>query len=299
MPVFAARAKTLDDESTTVLHQQREEREFQQALAQAKADGQAAALAAMASRLRGVGSGGALQRYDRAADSVRDPWCDLVSGRGQRQSRSRLPLRPPLSDHDSRLAHCVGRGRFSVPFRSDRQLEYRTGRLWPDVRNAQRQALALKNTGMAVTIDIGDPVDIHPKNKQDVGLRFARRARDCLRRKSRVVRPALSPGHARRTCPARVVRSRQRIGGQGRGTYGLRDRGCGWKVLGQPMPRSMVLPSWYRTPLCQRRYPFATDGRPTQTAICSIEKDCPHRRFRHRSESLLIARLCLTAPACN
>ena len=39
MPVFAARAKTLDDESTTVLHQQREEREFQQALAQAKAEG--------------------------------------------------------------------------------------------------------------------------------------------------------------------------------------------------------------------------------------------------------------------
>ncbi|HET6179229.1 MAG TPA: sialate O-acetylesterase [Candidatus Sulfotelmatobacter sp.] len=49
--------------------------------------------------------------------------------------------------------------------------------LWPDVRNAQRQALALKNTGMAVTIDIGDPVDIHPKNKHDVGVRLALAAR--------------------------------------------------------------------------------------------------------------------------
>ena len=48
---------------------------------------------------------------------------------------------------------------------------------WPEVRNAQRQTLALKNTGMAVTIDIGDPVDIHPKNKQDVGLRLALAAR--------------------------------------------------------------------------------------------------------------------------
>jgi sialate O-acetylesterase len=49
--------------------------------------------------------------------------------------------------------------------------------LWPDVRNAQHQALALKNTGMVVTIDIGDGVDIHPKNKQDVGLRLALAAR--------------------------------------------------------------------------------------------------------------------------
>jgi sialate O-acetylesterase len=49
--------------------------------------------------------------------------------------------------------------------------------LWPDVRNAQRKALALKNTGMAVTIDIGDAVDIHPKNKQDVGFRLSLAAR--------------------------------------------------------------------------------------------------------------------------
>lgn len=48
---------------------------------------------------------------------------------------------------------------------------------WPEVRDAQRQALSLVNTGMAVTIDIGNPDDIHPKNKQDVGLRLALAAR--------------------------------------------------------------------------------------------------------------------------
>ena len=48
---------------------------------------------------------------------------------------------------------------------------------WPEVRDAQRRALVLRNTGMAVTIDIGDPVDLHPKNKLDVGLRLARDAR--------------------------------------------------------------------------------------------------------------------------
>ena len=34
-------------------------------------------------------------------------------------------------------------------------------------------ALELSNTGMAVTIDIGDAQDIHPTNKQDVGKRLA------------------------------------------------------------------------------------------------------------------------------
>lgn len=44
---------------------------------------------------------------------------------------------------------------------------------WAELRNAQLQTLALPHTGMAVATDIGDAKDIHPRNKQDVGLRLA------------------------------------------------------------------------------------------------------------------------------
>jgi sialate O-acetylesterase len=47
---------------------------------------------------------------------------------------------------------------------------------WAELREAQRQALALPATGMAVTIDVGDEHDIHPRNKQAVGERLARLA---------------------------------------------------------------------------------------------------------------------------
>ena len=44
---------------------------------------------------------------------------------------------------------------------------------WAELREAQTKTLSLPNTGMAVTIDIGEAGNIHPKNKQDVGKRLA------------------------------------------------------------------------------------------------------------------------------
>jgi sialate O-acetylesterase len=44
---------------------------------------------------------------------------------------------------------------------------------WPRIRESMMKVLALPKTGMAVTLDIGDPKDIHPKNKQDVGKRLS------------------------------------------------------------------------------------------------------------------------------
>lgn len=54
-----------------------------------------------------------------------------------------------------------------APYRYDNQYE------GVEVRDAQRRVLEVPNTGMIVLSDIGDTTNIHPKNKQDVALRFA------------------------------------------------------------------------------------------------------------------------------
>ena len=43
---------------------------------------------------------------------------------------------------------------------------------WSELQEAQLKTLKVPNTGLAVTVDLGDAMDIHPKNKQDVGHRL-------------------------------------------------------------------------------------------------------------------------------
>lgn len=54
------------------------------------------------------------------------------------------------------------------PFQNSNQ-----GSDWAELREAQTMTLSLPKTGMAVTTDIGNPDNIHPTNKQDVGHRLA------------------------------------------------------------------------------------------------------------------------------
>jgi sialate O-acetylesterase len=44
---------------------------------------------------------------------------------------------------------------------------------WAELREAQVAALALPRTAMAVTLDVGEGGDLHPRNKQEVGRRLA------------------------------------------------------------------------------------------------------------------------------
>jgi sialate O-acetylesterase len=48
--------------------------------------------------------------------------------------------------------------------------------LWPFMREAQNAALSLPNTGHAISMDLGQPKNIHPQRKQEIGRRLARLA---------------------------------------------------------------------------------------------------------------------------
>ncbi len=54
-----------------------------------------------------------------------------------------------------------------------RRADQPTDGSWAVVRESQALAMKLPNTGLAVTIDIGEAGNIHPRNKRDVGRRLA------------------------------------------------------------------------------------------------------------------------------
>src|SRR5262249_46942679 len=63
------------------------------------------------------------------------------------------------------------------PFLFVQLANFKSNQWWPVLRESQTETLKLHNTAMAVSIDVGESRDIHPKNKQDVGHRLALAAR--------------------------------------------------------------------------------------------------------------------------
>lgn len=64
-------------------------------------------------------------------------------------------------------------GQGDFPFYWVQLANYKTPQDWALLREAQTQTLSLPETGQAVAIDIGNPDDIHPRNKQEVARRLA------------------------------------------------------------------------------------------------------------------------------
>jgi sialate O-acetylesterase len=52
--------------------------------------------------------------------------------------------------------------------------KWNDGVIWPLMREAQGKALSLPNTGQAISYDLGEPGNIHPQRKQEIGRRLAR-----------------------------------------------------------------------------------------------------------------------------
>lgn len=88
-----------------------------------------------------------------------------------------MPAKAPFYQHQLPLLVKDWRTRWSdekLPFAWVQLPNFEAGdRDWPLVQEAMLKSLSLPNTGMAITIDIGEAKDIHPKNKQDVGKRLS------------------------------------------------------------------------------------------------------------------------------
>lgn len=176
MPVFAERAETIDARETAILQLEQEELDYEKAAAQARAEGKPEPgrswhpdFAAWAPSALYNGMIAPLTRF-----AIRG----VIWYQGEANSGERAPLYAHLfQTMISDWRRSWDEGDFPFLFVQIANFTTEPDGRWPEVRDAQRKALALRNTGMAVTIDIGDPLDIHPKDKLDVGLRLARAAR--------------------------------------------------------------------------------------------------------------------------
>lgn len=172
-PLFAARGKMMDEAADTALLVKDEDRQRAEAKAQGKPEpqfpwhapfeswGPANLWNAMIAPVTGMAIRGVIwYQGESNAGPERAPYYDRV-------------MRDMIED----WRHQWGIGAF--PFYYVQIANFITGPEvnWANLREQQRRTLGERNTAMAVTIDIGNPDNIHPTDKADVGHRLALAAR--------------------------------------------------------------------------------------------------------------------------
>ena len=171
MPVFAWRAKLMDELQTNLLEQKKEQQEIEAAKA----------------------AGKPIPEFPWHPDP--ESWKPAGLYNAMIAPLTPFPIKGEIwyqgeSNDDPEVVPIYGelfktmiqdwRNHWGVgpfPFLFVQLTNWNPGSSWPELREQQNQALSLKHTGMAVTIDVGDPDNIHPKDKRDVGARLALAAR--------------------------------------------------------------------------------------------------------------------------
>ena len=148
---------------------------WEQAAAQAKTEGKVAPPAPRdptAIRLRIGGAGGLFN--GKIAPLIPYAIRGVVWYQGEANS---APARAVLYEHQLPALIADWRARWGqeFPFAWVQLPNFDGGEIrdWPLMREAMLKTLKVKNTGMAIAIDVGEANNIHPTNKQEVGHRLA------------------------------------------------------------------------------------------------------------------------------
>jgi len=151
--------------------------------------------------------------------------------------------------------------------------------LWAEVREAQAMTLSLPKTGMAVSIDVGEADNIHPKNKLPVGQRLALVALHQVYGKDV---ECSGPTYVSMTAEQSSIRLKfnHAIGLAAKATSRSASRSPA-PTANSPAPtrQSTAIRSWFTAMRCHRLSLFDMRGQRIPPAISTTRPACPPYHF--------------------
>jgi len=176
-PALLHWSRMADRHATTLLEVEKEKRDIEAAAARAREQGQEPTLPRWRPDLDAWSPAGIYNAM--IAPLTRHAIRGVIWYQGESDATpERAPVYARLFEETIRSwRQAWGIGDFPFLFAQLANWTAGPGNAWPELREAQRRTLAVANTGMAVTMDVGNPADIHPRDKRTVGARLALAAR--------------------------------------------------------------------------------------------------------------------------